>query len=126
VALLGGGSGREIAATLAAESLGSGAKWPTRLFVAVHDRSDGRNLLLNERGPPRDGVEPKGLLAAAVSAIEGHAPGPTLNSRRSGADPTLNLGWDGARPMDGTGAVLPVSVQGMDRDWRIAGVDRIP
>jgi len=77
VALLGGGSGREIAETLVAEGTSLvevRAKMPTRLFVAVHDRSDGRNLLLNERGPARDADEADGLFAAAMDATRAHAP----------------------------------------------------
>ena len=77
VALLGGGSGREIAETLVAEGTSLvevRAKMPTRLFVAVHDRSDGRNLLLNERGPARDADEADGLFAAVMDATRAHAP----------------------------------------------------
>jgi 1-phosphofructokinase/6-phosphofructokinase 2 len=77
VALLGGAEGREIEDSLRAENtpvIAVPARQPTRLFIAVHDQGDGRNLLLNARGHERPADEAEALLEAAGAGIERHRP----------------------------------------------------
>lgn len=72
IALLGGMEGDEIEGTLRDEGtpiVRVRASRPTRLFIAVHDRKQSSNLLLNARGPERDGAEAEALLRATEESI---------------------------------------------------------
>ena len=64
VALLGGGTGRELAGILAAEDTPLHfvtAAGETRTFVAVREADTGRSLLLNARGPSRTAADARAL-----------------------------------------------------------------
>ncbi|CAN5634738.1 1-phosphofructokinase [soil metagenome] len=72
MALLGGRTGAEIAAALAAEGailLTVEADGESRTFAAVRERDTGRSLLLNARGPARTREDALRLLRSAESAI---------------------------------------------------------
>jgi 1-phosphofructokinase len=73
LALLGGATGRELAAMLAAEGtplLAVTADAETRTFVAVRELDTGRSMLLNARGPVRSDAELAALATAGARALE--------------------------------------------------------
>ncbi|MEX2609970.1 MAG: PfkB family carbohydrate kinase, partial [Gemmatimonadota bacterium] len=77
VAPLGGGVGRELAETLAAEGTPHVAvpvANETRLFVGVREMETGRNLLLNPRGEEAGPDDPVRLLEAVAAALREHRP----------------------------------------------------
>jgi 1-phosphofructokinase family hexose kinase len=76
VALLGGPTGAELQAALAAEGtpIHAVAAGPphgdTRTFVAVRERGTGRSLLLNAKGPARSESDAAALEAAAARVLD--------------------------------------------------------
>jgi 6-phosphofructokinase 2 len=77
VAPLGGGVGRELAETLAAEGTPHVAvrvATETRVFVGVREMETGRNLLLNPRGEEAGADDPARLLEAVAAALRERAP----------------------------------------------------
>jgi 1-phosphofructokinase len=78
VALLGGGTGRELAAALAAEGTrlhAVHADGETRTFVAVRERDSGRSLLLNARGPSRTAADARALADLVRDRLASLRPG---------------------------------------------------
>jgi 1-phosphofructokinase/6-phosphofructokinase 2 len=77
VALLGGCTGDEIRATLRAEGTplrAVPASAETRLFIGVHQQTDGRSLLLNARGAERTLEEAENLLEETARAVRETSP----------------------------------------------------
>lgn len=74
VAPLGGATGAELAARLAAEAVrldGVPIRGETRVFVGVRELGSGRNLLLNPHGPRLSGREVEALETAVEEAFTG-------------------------------------------------------
>ena len=77
IALLGGPAGAELEAQLSAEGhrlIRVESEGDTRVFVAARERSTGRSLLLNPRGPPSTSRSADALFAAAQAALQQLAP----------------------------------------------------
>jgi 6-phosphofructokinase 2 len=77
IALLGGAAGAELQALLEAEAhelVAVPAEGETRVFVAVRERSTGRSLLLNPRGPASSSRSGEALYAAAERALAERRP----------------------------------------------------
>lgn len=77
VALLGGAAGAELAAMLAAEGQPLRTvpiEGDTRIFVATRERTTGRSLLLNPRGPQCAAADGERLLAALREELDREPP----------------------------------------------------
>lgn len=75
IAALGGSTGRELEALLAAEGTPLRAVWTpgeTRIFVGVRERAAGRALLLNPRGPEAGPDVAGTLIDAVIEELDRH------------------------------------------------------